>query len=172
MTGKNMSRGVSMLLVLSAVLLGILVPGGPIETRDFSHISSAILGAFNTFLTILGIGSFVFAYFALKAKRWAFIASFVCGISYFFVYALDLGKIFPVSPNEMPAALLAIEIVGILVSIPLAYLPLRAIQMPMELNIAHEAGDVTNKKHVLILALMVLAGIGIIIFATLAAMGR
>lgn len=172
MTGKNMSRSISTLLVLSAVLLGILVPGGPIETRDFSHIPSVILGAFNTFLTSLGIGSFVFAYFALKGKRWAFIASLVCGISYFLVYALDLGKVFPVSPNEMPAALLAIEIVGILVSIPLAYLSLRAIKMPMALSFAHESGAVMNKKHVLILTVMVFAGVGIIIFATLAAMGK
>jgi hypothetical protein len=172
MMGKSMSRGVSTLLVLSAVLLGVLVPGGPIETRDFSQISPVILGAFNTFLTSLGIGSFVFAYFALKGKCWAFIASLVCGISYFLVYALDLGKIFPVSPNEMPAALLAVEIIGILVSIPLAYLSLRAIQMPMELSFAHEAGTIMNKKNVLILSVMVLAGIGIIIFATLAAMGK
>jgi hypothetical protein len=172
MAGKNMSKGVSTLLMLSAVLLGILVPGGPIETRDFSHISPVILGAFNTFMTSLGICSFVFAYFALKGKRWAFIASFICGISYFLVYGLDLGKIFPVSPNEMPAALLAIEIVGILVTIPLAYLSLRAIQMPMELSFAYEAGTEMNKKRVLILAVMVLVGIGIIIFATLAAMGK
>jgi hypothetical protein len=150
----------------------MLVPGGPIETRDFSHISPVILGAFNTFLTSLGIGSFVFAYFALKGRRWAFIASLICGISYFLVYALDLGKIFPVSPNEMPAALLAIEIVGILVSLPLAYLSLRTIQMPMGLSIAHEAGTVMNKKHVLLLVVMALAGIGIITFATLAAMGK
>jgi hypothetical protein len=86
--------------------------------------------------------------------------------------AWDLGKIFPVSPNEMPAALLAIEVVGILVSIPLAYLSLRVIQMPMELSFAYKAGTVMNKKCVLILAVMVLVGIGIIIFATLAAMGK
>lgn len=172
MTDKNISRGVSTLLIVSAVLLGILVPGGPIETRDFSHISPVILGIFNTFLTGLGIGSFVFAYIALKGKRWAFIVSFVCGISYFLVYTLDLFKIFPVSPNEMPAALLVIETVGILVSIPLAYLSLRAIQMPMEPTFSHEANTVMNKKHVLILAVMILAGIGIIIFATLAAMGK
>jgi hypothetical protein len=172
LAAKKMSRGVSMLLVLSAVLLGILVPGGPIETRDFSHTSPVILGTFNTFLTSLGIGSFVFAYFALKGKLWSYIASLVCGISYFLVYALDLGKIFPVSPNEMPEALLAIEIVGILVSIPLAYLSLRAIQKSMELSIAHEAGTLMDKKHVLLIAVMVLAGIGIIIFATLAAMGK
>lgn len=172
MNGKYMNRGVSSLLVFSAVLLGILVPGGPIETRDFSHISPVILAAFNTFLTVLGIGSIAFAYFALKGKHWAVVASLVCGISYFLVYALDLGKIFPVSPNEMPLALLVIEVVGLLVSLPLAYLSWRAIQMTMELGYANESGSAMNKKHVQVLAIAVLAGIGIIIFATLAAMGK
>jgi hypothetical protein len=172
MTVKHINRGVSTLLVLSAVLLGILVPGGPIETRDFSHISPVILGAFNTFLTGLGIGSFVFAYFVLKAKRWAFVASLVCGISYFLVYTLDLGKIFPVSPNEMPTALLVIEIVGTLVSLPLTYLSIRTIQMPMAGIVVHEATAVTSNRRVLLLAAMFLAGIGIIIYATLAAMGK
>jgi hypothetical protein len=109
----------------------------------------------------------------LKEKRWAFIASLVCGIFYFLVYALDPGKIFPDSPNEMPAALLVIEIVGTIVSIPLTYLSLRAIQIPIILSLAYDAGgNVMNKEHFLILALMVLAGIGIIIFATLAAIGK
>jgi len=172
MEAKSMNRGVSALLLLSAVLLGVLVPGGPIETRDFSQISPVVLGVFNTFLTCLGIGSFVFAYFALKGKRWTFIASLICGIAYFFVYALDLGKIFPVSPNEMPVTLLAVEIIGILASIPLAYLSLRMIKMPMELSFTHQTRSVMNKTNVLMLSLIVLAGVAIIIFSTLAAMGK
>lgn len=86
------------LLVLSTVLLGILVPGGPIEKRRFSHISPLVLGTFNTFLTVLGLVSLGLTYFSLKGNRWAFFAAAICGISYFLVYALDLGKIFPVSP--------------------------------------------------------------------------
>ena len=43
------------LLALSAISLSLLVPGGPIETRSFSHINPIILASFNTFLTTLSI---------------------------------------------------------------------------------------------------------------------
>ena len=136
-----MGQTVASLLVLSAVLLGILVPGGPIETRSFSHISPLILGAFNTFLTVLGIGSLALAYFAVKGKRWAILAAAFCGISYFLVYALDLGMIFPVSPDKMPPALFAIEVAGLLVSFPLTFLSLRRVSMKVI--------DFGNRKRVI-----------------------
>ena len=141
MMKKHMGHTVAVLLVLSAVLLGILVPGGPIETRSFSHISPLILGAFNTFLTVLGIGSLALAYFAFKGKRWAALAAAFCGISYFLVYALDLGMIFPVSPDKMPPALFAIEVAGLLVSFPLTFLSLRRVSMKVI--------DFGNRKRVI-----------------------
>jgi hypothetical protein len=172
MTTRSVGRLVAMLLVLSAVLLGILVPGGPIETRSFSHIATFVLAAFNTFLTTLGIGSLVFAYFALKGKRWAFVAAALCGIFYFLVYALDLGKIFPVSPEAMSPALYAIELIGILVSMPLTYLSFKSTLMLVGDKGGHVSAGAIKKTHLLLLALMVLTGIGIIIFATMSAMGK
>ncbi len=172
MTGKCMNRIVAALLLLSAVLLGILVPGGPIETRSFSHIAPVVLGSFNTFLTALGIGSLALVYFALKGIRWAFMASAVSGISYFFVYALDLGKVFPVSPDKMPTTLFIIEVIGSLVSFPLTYLSVKSIHMRTGDSDSHEMVVAIKKKHFLLLALMLLLGIGIIIFATISAMGR
>ena len=35
---------VSVLLIVSALLLSSLIPGGPVEHRDFSHIHPIILG--------------------------------------------------------------------------------------------------------------------------------
>ena len=172
MTHENMSRSVAALLVASALLLGVLVPGGPIETRSFAHIAPLVLGSFNTFLTTLGIGSFAFAYFVLKHRHWAFMASAVCGILYFLVYALDLGKIFPVSPDEMPTALFAIEATGTLVSFPLTCLSLKLAHMRIRSDGDRERVAVMKKEHILLLGIMVLAGIGIITFATLSAMGR
>lgn len=45
------------LLIVSAVNLALMIPGGFVEMRDFSTYSSLVLGLFNTFLTILGLGS-------------------------------------------------------------------------------------------------------------------
>ena len=100
------------LLGLSAVLLGMLIPGGPIENRDFSYIPPITLGIFNVFLTVLGIGSLAIVYFAFLGSKIAIMSSALCGISYFLVYALDLKKIFPVSPDKMPRSLFWIEVLG------------------------------------------------------------
>jgi hypothetical protein len=51
------------LLLLSTLLFWTLIPGGPVETRRFSHLSPFILGSFNKFLAVLGLGSLVVVYF-------------------------------------------------------------------------------------------------------------
>lgn len=155
------------LLAISAVLLGTLIPGGPIEKRDFSHISPLKLGVFNVFLAALGIGSFPLVYFSIEGFEVAFIAAALCGISYFLVYALDLGKIFPFSPDRMPRALFWIEIVGLLLSIPLLFLSL--IYMFMSKGSSNVTG-VQSSAMIIILVVMIALGVGIVIFATKSAM--
>lgn len=118
---KDINYTVPILLVLSALLLSSLVPGGPIENRDFSHINPSILLSFNIFLTILGLGSFILAIYTLKMHRRAYLLALFAGISYFTVYAVDLYEIFPKSPTEMSAALLGVEIAGSAVALPLIY---------------------------------------------------
>jgi hypothetical protein len=78
---NHIGDSVAALLVLPAVLLGILVPGGPVEKRSFAHIPPLVLGAFNTFLAVLGIGSLALAYFSRAGNRWVFVAAALCGIS-------------------------------------------------------------------------------------------
>lgn len=157
---------VACLLTVSAALLGTLIPGGPIENRDFSHIPPLKLVMFNIFLTILGIGSFVLVYFSIGGFEFAFIAAALCGISYFLVYALDLGKIFPVSPDRMPRALFWIEIVGLILSIPLALLSSSYMFMSKSSNVT----GVQSGTMIMILVVMIALGIGIVIFATKSAM--
>ena len=157
------------LLVLSAVLLGLLIPGGPIENRNFSHIAPTILGIFNTFLTVLGIASLPLAYFSIGAGNIALIASAVCGISYFLVYALDLTTIFPVSPDKMPRALFIIEVLGFIIAIPLTFFSLYYLTLP-------RAGitemDLSSSTINSIFVVVLIIGIGVIIFATKAAMRK
>jgi hypothetical protein len=160
---------VASLLVVSVILLGTLIPGGPIENRDFSHISPLKLGAFNVFLTLLGIGSLVIAYFSIGGSKIALITATLCGISFFLVYALDLGKIFPLSPDKMPRTLFWIEVVGLILSIPLTFLSF--IYMFTSKSGAG-VNDIQLGTMIMILGVMVLLGIGIVIFATKAAMRK
>lgn len=170
MMKRSALLSVATLLVVSAVMLGILVPGGPVETRNFSHISPLILGAFNVFLTSLGMGSIALSYFVLKNRRFALWASACCGISYLVVYLLDLGHIFPVSPDAMPRALLLIEVLGSVVSVPLVILSVVSARN------ADQARGAATRMHgasgILFTLLAVLVAIGIVWFATDAAMGQ
>lgn len=156
------------LLLLSTVLFWTLIPGGPVETRKFSHYSPYILGSFNTFLTILGIGSLIVVYFCFSGSKWAFYVAGICGISYLLVYALDLGKVFPVSPDRMSKALFVIEVTGLILSIPLILLSFISVSMLENLT-----EDIQLSVFgIILLFLMVILGIGIVIFATNVTMKR
>lgn len=158
------------LLGCSAILLGILIPGGPVEKRDFSHISPMVLGTFNAFLTVLGIGSLVLVYFSLIGSKMAFMAAVFCGISYFLVYFLDLGKIFPVSPNKMPRTLFWIEVIGFILSIPLTVFALIYIFMTKEVGSVYKISS--NATIVGLVVLIILLGVGVVVFATKSAMRK
>lgn len=106
------------MLIISAALLTALVPGGVVESRDFSHITPLILIGFNLFLTVLVFGS------CLLGLQWirkpASLTTTLCaGVSYFLVYLLDLLAIFPVSPTPMSELLWAIEVTGLVLALPL-----------------------------------------------------
>lgn len=174
------------LLLLSAVSLSVLVPGGPIETRDFSHISPLVLGSFNVFLTTLSLTSFLLLYFVWQRRRWAFVASGLSGLAYCLVYVLDLVHGFPVSPDAMPPALFAIEVLGTILSIPLVALSMSAVDADGDLSnnnpypryvrdaltIDRASADKSEKVGLLsVVTLAALLGTGIVIFATRSAMG-
>ncbi|MEL6777291.1 MAG: hypothetical protein AAFO06_08550 [Cyanobacteria bacterium J06597_16] len=179
------------LLLLSAISLSVLVPGGPIETRDFSHIGPLVLGSFNVFLTTLSLTSFLLLYFVWRQQRWAFVASGISGLAFCLVYVLDLASWFPVSPDAMPPALFMIEVLGTILSIPLAAWSFSAANADGDLfnnnqlnnNRRHryvsdaltidEASADKNEKVGLLFVVTVAAllGTGIVIFATRSAMG-
>ena len=169
---KNIKYWISGLLIISSGLLGSLVPGGSIETRDFSHIEPIILGTFNTFLTVLAIGSLLLVYFIFREAKWAFMVAAICGISYFMVYILDLGTIFPVSSDPMPMTLFIIEIIGTIVSLPLTFLSVNKvlkIDQTGKLVIAHKKAYSPTFLYIAFLSIFI--GCGIITFATVSAMG-
>jgi len=171
------------MLALSSILLAALIPGGPIENRDFSHINAGILGVFNLFLTILNLGTIVVFYYVYKQRRWAISAAFVLAVAYFVVYAIDLAQLFPRSPTPMTSHLAMVEVLGICAAVPLIFLclqyrPLFSTKTILEqtsashIDIQQLAFAKPRPMPVVRIALIVLligVGIGIVIFATDAA---
>lgn len=155
---------ITALLVASAVNLALMVPGGFVETRDFSAYPAMVLGAFNVFLTVLGLGSLVLAYIIIKAGRaygWAGLA----GLAFVGVYLLDLGRIFPVPPDPMSPLLATLEWIGTGLGVALA-----AWSVAFR-GAANTASSANPKLPMPILFGLILVMLVIVVFATKSAMG-
>ncbi|MBX2838831.1 MAG: hypothetical protein KTR35_18380 [Gammaproteobacteria bacterium] len=169
---------VTTLLLLSAILLASLIPGGPIENRDFSHIHTGILAGFNIFLTALNLGTFALTYFVIKQHPWSRTAVFFTAISYFTVYAIDLAQLFPRSPTPMSQALSVVEVLGLCTAVLLMFLSTTSTRFDQREGVQKSARVIVTKtpphphKGVSVLALtfVIALGIGIIAFATDSAM--
>lgn len=97
---------------VNVLLLAILVPGGPIENRDFSNMKGASFWGFNFFLIILGLASFMASYLILtNIFRGIYLGILLSGL-YFIVYIVDLSGVFPKSPTLMSKRLMLIEIIN------------------------------------------------------------
>ena len=109
----------SLILFLNVTMLSILVPGGPIENRNFDYLKAypLVYWGFSLFLILLILISLIMCYFLLLGDIWAFEVSMILGILYFMVYILDLGKIFPKSPTPMSKTLMLIEIINMMFAI-------------------------------------------------------
>lgn len=155
---------ITALLVASALNLALMVPGGFVETRDFSAYPAMVLGAFNVFLTVLGLGSLVLAYIIIKTGKaygWAGLA----GLAFVAVYLLDLGRIFPVPPNPMSTLLAALEWIGTGLGVALTV-------SPVALRGAANTASLAKPMLPMPIALgLVLVALIIVAFATRSAMG-
>ncbi|MFK7734222.1 MAG: hypothetical protein AB8B48_21545 [Pseudomonadales bacterium] len=153
---------VTTLLGISVGLLALLVPGGPIENRDFSQFDPAILAAFNVFLTSLDLGTLVLMLFTIRGYEWALACAFYVGLAYFGVYAIDLAQIFPKSPTPMLPELAGIEVLGMSASIPLViysrYVVSREIVKPIH--------RLPNWLKTSVFTVVVVLGLAITWFAT------
>ncbi len=160
------------LLFISALLLSSMIPGGPVESRDFSHYSPFILAAFNTFLTLLGLASFIIPLLLLRQWRHSGLAATLCGGSYFLVYALDLLQIFPLSVTPMPDLLRWLETLGLILSVPLTIIAAGTLHTTETSAADAVSPPRLSRQRLLIMAALLPAAAAIIVFATLAAMGR
>lgn len=156
------------LLIISVALLTLMIPGGPVETRGFSHYPAIVIASFNTFLTVLGILNIAVIYFVFRNRKWTVPVSIGVALAYMAVYGLDLLEIFPVSPDAMPMTLMSMEIAGLAISIPIIYFALRMGKETSD-EIESPSLKLTSKVKVLLILTIILA-MGIITFATFSAM--
>ena len=140
------------------------MPGGPIENRDFSHISPLILTAFNVFLTALGMGSLLLILLCLKRFRVAGTLSIIAAASYLLVYLIDLLGIFPQTPTPMSQALLCVEVLGSIVALPLMWVGWQLSRTNSDT--AHEVKTLSSVQ----ISLLIIVSLAIVIFATWSAM--
>lgn len=166
-----MHKLLSALLVIAFLTLASLIPGGPIETRDFSHISPILLSAFNFFLTVLGLGSLVFAYFVHLKDKWGVVGSLIAGISYFAVYTFDLARIFPVSPTPMSLLLNLIEISSVVVALGIVVISVILLLIQDSFNPASPP-NLLPQHNLSYLVIGIALTIAIALYATLSSMGR
>ncbi len=103
-------RPAGLLLLLLVVTFITLVPGGPIETRNFSALGGPVFWGFNVFLVLLGIGAIASAIGLMRDSKAAAIGGIIAGWGYIFVVLLDLGHVFPATPDPIPLLLGLIEI--------------------------------------------------------------
>ena len=153
---------VALLLALSAINLALMIPGGFVETRDFSAYPASVLAAFNIFLTVLGLGSLVLAWLTWRGgvrRVWSTAA-----VGFAATYLLDLFKIFPVTPVPMSSLLETLEWLGTALAILLA----TAVLTAGSRDAGGRQGAAIPRGLTIVMGI---AGIGIVIFATIAAMG-
>lgn len=110
-------RHMGWILLLLVGSFATLVPGGPIETRDFSHLGGAVFWGFNAFLISLSLMAIAAAIGALRGCANAAWIAVTVGWGYVFVVLLDLGHVFPTSPDSIPIALGLIEIFDFLLAL-------------------------------------------------------
>lgn len=157
---------VAALLLASAVNLALMVPGGFVETRDFSAYPPVVLGAFNLFLTLLGLGSLVLPYILIRNGKGYGLAA-LAGLAFVGVYLFDLGRIFPVTPNPMSGLLTLLEWLGTGLGAALAAAALIFSRRPSTTSATSSPAAIP----VPVMAALALLALAIIAFATRAAMG-
>ncbi|AWZ00113.1 hypothetical protein RHODOSMS8_00559 [Rhodobiaceae bacterium] len=158
------------LLIVSIALLSSLIPGGPIENREFGHLGVAAVLTFNIFLAALILTSVFAVVLTWKRSHFGGGLAFLCSIGFAGVYLLDLLEIFPTSPTAMSAPLYYVESIGLIVAglLMAASKPLKLSKRDARTARAqHRPFSLSVQTVFVVLAVTV----GIVVFATVSALG-
>ena len=164
--GQN--KALAFYLLLNALILISLIPGGAIETRDFSHIPVLYLTVFNAFLTALGMCSLLFVPLAFNNFRAAAKVSKILALAYIAVYLFDLFEIFPQTPSAMPTLLLFLEISGVISGF-LLFAEGHKFEKKINTLAPNEQKHHLKKLSPLCILILVIIGNAIVIFSTYSA---
>lgn len=169
---RLLARWLSVVLVTLFCCLALLIPGGPIENRDFSHLAPATVWIFNSFLTLLGFSALIVAYFVWKQVRWAFKAAFGIGLSFAVVDLLDLLHIFPSSPTPKSPllwgfVLLILDLSGIAIFISLRLTYISRTAPVADAPLQHGIPQALKRHRFLFWIILLLLCIAAIVFASL-----
>lgn len=121
-----LSASAKLMLVLVASFV-TLVPGGPIETRDFTGLGGPVFWGFNAFLIALALLATGSAIAMLRGSRKAAWGAIAASWGYVLVVLLDLGHVFPTSPDPIPLFLGLIEILDFILALYVMALAHRAL---------------------------------------------
>lgn len=114
-------------LVAQCLLLIPMVPGGKIDTRDFSALPRWQYRGFNVLLTTLGLATLATAALAVAGLAVAAWPALLVALLYLAVFAADLGGVFPVVEDALPVQLLVLEGLSLALAGALATLALIAV---------------------------------------------
>ncbi len=153
------------LLAVVGLALTALIPGGPVEHRHFGHIPPELLLTWQVALTALGLGSIWMAVLLVRGAPLNPGLMFTTALAYLVVYALDLIGWFPPTPTPMSRVLLTLEMLGIALVIPVFWLTAQSAERITRLPLA-------LLFHPLAVAAIVVAAVGLLIFAGLAPTGN
>jgi len=118
---------VAICLLLLIFSFATLVPGGPIENRDFSHLSPQVFWGFNAFLLGLGFVSLIVIFLAWQGKKSAFWTAIIVAWLFVGVFILDWSKVFPTSPDPMGFGLCLMEIIDFILCVYILFFSHKAL---------------------------------------------
>lgn len=118
----------SVCLGLNAILMTLMLPGGPVEIRDFSAYSATTLTLYRLFLSALITGTLLSISLCIKQYQGAGAGSIIAGICYLSAHALGLLDILLHSPNPATAILLTLELVACTAAISLILLGKKLVE--------------------------------------------
>ncbi len=154
-------------LLITFFLLVLLIPGGPIENRDFSHLSPTVVWLFNGLITLVGMGSLVAVYLMVAGSRFGYVLGITSGSTFVLLSLLDILQIFPKSPTPMSPLLLGFEVAILILSVVVVVSSYRVLTSGTV-----EGVKVPLKRTLPYVLLLTVLGILAVIWASLAILGK